>query len=90
MRTVFRHLRVLAGLFLCLALTTALSFLPLHGWNWIPCLVLALVMSGLIALFFMRVRYSEPLIWLTSVAGLVWLSLFLFIIMLDYVSRPWP
>jgi caa(3)-type oxidase subunit IV len=90
MNTLARHLRVLLALFLCLGLSTGIAFLPLAGWNWLPNLALALVMSGLIALFFMRVRYSEPLIALTSVVGLLWLSLFFFLIMLDYLSRPWP
>lgn len=90
MNTVSGHLRVLAALLLCLAVTTGAAFLPLDGWNWLPNLALALVMSGLIVLFFMRVRYSEPLIWLTSAAGLMWLSIFFLLIMLDYISRPWP
>lgn len=90
MNTVFGHLRVLAALFLCLGVTTGAAFTPLGGWNWLVNLAFAFVMSGLIVLFFMRVRSSGPLIALTSVAGLLWLSLLFFLIMLDYVSRPWP
>ena len=90
MKTLLGHLRVLGALLLLLAVTTATAFLPMDGWNWLPNLALALIMSGLIALFFMRVRSSEPLIWLASVVGLVWLSLFFLLIMLDYISRPWP
>lgn len=90
MNSVTRHLRVLAALLLCLAITTGVAFVPLDGWNWLPNLALSLVMAGLIVLFFMHVRYSEPLIGLTSVAGLVWLGLFFLLIMLDYISRPWP
>jgi cytochrome c oxidase subunit 4 len=90
MKTVLDHLKILVVLYLLLALTTAVAFIPLGSWNWIPNLVLSFVMTGLILLFFMRVRYSAPLIWLTSVAGFAWLSLFLFLIILDYISRPWP
>jgi caa(3)-type oxidase subunit IV len=85
-----RPLRVLASLFLLLALTTAAAFVPLDGWNWIVNLVLALVMTGLIILFFMKVRHAEPLIRLTSAAGFTWLSLLLLLVLLDYISRPWP
>jgi caa(3)-type oxidase subunit IV len=45
-------------------------------------------MTGLIILYFRRVRYNAPLIRLTSVAGFAWLSLLLLVI-LDYFSRPW-
>jgi cytochrome c oxidase subunit 4 len=83
MKTVLDHLKILVVLYLLLALTTAVAFIPLGSWNWIPNLVLSFVMTGLILLFFMRVRYSAPLIWLTSVAGFAWLSLFLFLISLD-------
>jgi cytochrome c oxidase subunit 4 len=90
MKTTLDHLKILGSLFLLLALTTAVAFVPLGSWNWIPNLVLSFVMTGLIMLFFMRVRYSAPLIWLTSVAGFAWLSLLLFLLILDYISRPWP
>jgi caa(3)-type oxidase subunit IV len=90
MKTTFDHLKILGSLFLLLTLTTAVAFLPLGSWNWIPNLVLSFVMTGLIVLFFMRVRYSAPLIWLTSAAGFAWLSLLLFLLILDYISRPWP
>jgi len=85
-----RSLRVLISLLLLLALTTALAFVPLGQWNWLVSLVIAFVMAGLILLFFMKVRYSEPLIALTSAAGFTWLSLLLLLVILDYVSRPWP
>jgi caa(3)-type oxidase subunit IV len=84
------YLRVFGGLALLLALTTGISFLPLDGWNWLPSIVISFVMAGLIMLFFMRLRSSEPLLWLTSLSGFAWLSLLLFLILLDYISRPWP
>jgi caa(3)-type oxidase subunit IV len=85
-----RSLRVLLSLALLLALNTALAFVPLGHWNWLVSVVIAFVMAGLILLFFMKVRYSAPLIWLTSGAGFVWLSLLLLLVLLDYISRPWP
>jgi caa(3)-type oxidase subunit IV len=85
-----RHLRVLLSLVLLLALTTASAFVPLGQWNWLVSLFIAFTMAGLVLLFFMKVRYSEPLIWLTSAAGFIWLSLLILFVVLDYVSRPWP
>jgi cytochrome c oxidase subunit 4 len=84
------YLRVFGGLLLLLALTTGIAFLPLDGWNWLPSLVISLIMAGLIMLFFMRLRQGEPLLWLTSLSGFAWLSLLLFLVLLDYISRPWP
>lgn len=85
-----RSVRVLVSLLLLLALTTALAFVPLGHWNWLVSVVIAFVMAALILLFFMKVRSSAPLIWLTSAAGFVWLSLLLLLVLLDYISRPWP
>ena len=85
-----RSIRVLISLFLLLGLTTALAFVPFGQWNWLISLVIAFAMTGLILLFFMKVRYSEPLIWLTSAAGFTWLSFLLLLVILDYISRPWP
>ena len=84
------YLRVLGSLVLLLALNTALAFVPLGSWNWLPSIVIAFVMAGLIMLFFMRLRQAEPLLRLTSAAGFVWLSLLLVLVLLDYISRPWP
>ena len=84
-----RPIRVLLSLLLLLALNTALAFAPLGQWNWLVSIVVAFAMAGLILLFFMKVRYSEPLIWLTSVAGFAWLSLLILLVILDYISRPW-
>jgi cytochrome c oxidase subunit 4 len=85
-----RSVRVLISLFLLLALTTALAFVPLGDWNWLVSIIIAFAMAGLILLFFMKVRYSEPLIWLTSAVGFTWLSLLILLVLLDYISRPWP
>ena len=82
--------RVLISLYLLLALTSVLAFAPLGDWNWLVSIIIAFTMAGLILLFFMKVRYSEPLIWLTSAAGFTWLSLLIFLVVLDYISRPWP
>jgi cytochrome c oxidase subunit 4 len=91
MKDKIRHyMRVLGSLVLLLALTTGISFLPLGSWNWLPAVVIAFVMAALIMLFFMRLRRSEPLLWLTSVSGFIWLSLLLLLVVLDYASRPWP
>jgi cytochrome c oxidase subunit 4 len=85
-----RSLRVLVSLLLLLALTTLLAFAPLQPWTWIVSIAIAFAMAGLILLFFMKVRYSEPLIWLTSAGGVVWLAILVTLALMDYISRSWP
>jgi len=85
-----RFVRVLISLFFLLAMTTALAFVPLGNWNWLVSIIIAFTMAGLILLFFMKLRSSEPLLWLTSAAGFTWLSLLILLVLLDYISRPWP
>jgi cytochrome c oxidase subunit 4 len=85
-----RSFRVLVSLYLLLALTSSLAFLPLGPWEWLISLAIAFVMAGLILLFFMKVKYSEPLIQLTSAAGVTWLSFLVILVLLDYASRSWP
>ena len=87
---LLHFVRVLGALYLLLALTTGIAFVPLGVWNWLPAVIIAFVMTGLIMLFFMRLRRSEPLLWLTSASGFAWLSLLLLLALLDYISRPWP
>jgi cytochrome c oxidase subunit 4 len=89
---IFRSLpvRVLASLYLLLGLSSASAFLPLGHWNWLITLAIALMMALLVLLFFMKVRSSSPLIRLTSAAGFTWLILLIVLMLLDYLSRPWP
>jgi caa(3)-type oxidase subunit IV len=87
---VLRHLRVVAALALLLITTTAAAFVPLGMINWMVSLLFGFAMAGLIMLFFMQLRKSSPLIWLTSGAGFLWLSILLVLVLMDYLSRPWP
>ena len=88
--TVQRYLRVVAALAILLAATTAFAFVPAGIFNWIVALMFSFVMAALIMLFFMQLRQNRPLIWLTSGVGFVWLSLLLVLVLMDYLSRPWP
>ena len=43
----------------------------------------------LIALFFMEVRYSRPIVWLFAAAGMIWFTIMLLLIFSDYSTRSW-
>lgn len=87
---VIRHLRVVGALALLLVITTGAAFLPLGVGNWMISLLIAFTMAGLIMLFFMQLRKSSHLVWLTSGAGFLWLSILITLVLMDYLSRPWP
>ena len=87
---VQRHLRVAGALGLLLAATTAFAFVPAGMLNWIVALIFSFVMTALIMLFFMQLRKNSPVVWLTSAAGFFWLGILLVLVLMDYLSRPWP
>jgi caa(3)-type oxidase subunit IV len=87
---VYRHLRVAGALVLLLVATTAFAFVPAGVCNWIVALIISFTMTGLMMLFFMQLRKCRPLIWLTSGVGFFWLSILLVLMLMDYLSRPWP
>jgi cytochrome c oxidase subunit 4 len=78
-------------LLVLLAATVALSLAPLGPLRLAVALGIAGVKAGLVALFFMHVRYGFPLMRLFSVAGLLWLAILIGLTLSDYATRPhWP
>lgn len=84
-------LRVYFAVFLALvagtALTTWVASLDLGFLNDAVALGIAGTKAVLVALYFMHVRYSARLIWVFSIAGIVWLLIFIVLIMADYDMR---
>ena len=81
------YLVVFVALLLGTALTTWAATLDLGFLNNAVALAIAGTKAALVILFFMHVRYSSRLIWIFSIAGFVWLLLFLVLIMADYDMR---
>ena len=71
------------------AVTVAVAFMDLGALNNIVALSIAVTKATLVVLFFMHVRYSTPLTWLTVIGGFFWLVLLLAITYADYLSRGW-
>lgn len=69
--------------------TVGVSYLELHEWNVVLAMLIALTKASLVAWIFMGVRFSSKMTRLFVVAGLVWLSIMIFITGLDYLTRPW-
>jgi cytochrome c oxidase subunit 4 len=70
-----------------LALTTASSFIPLHAFNLVANLAIALAKALLVMLVFMRLRRSAPMIRIIAGAGVFWLALLAGLSLLDFAAR---
>jgi len=83
------YLTIFAALMVLTAITVAVAFLDLGYMNNVAALGIATVKAILVILFFMHVRYSTKLTWLTVFGGFFWLTLFLGLTLSDYASRGW-
>jgi cytochrome c oxidase subunit 4 len=72
-----------------LALTIAAAHINLGPFNTIVAMSISLTKAALIALFFMHLRYSKPLIWVCASAGVFWLGIMLVLALSDYITRGW-
>ena len=78
---------VYAALMLLLAATVAISFVHLGPLNVAIMLLIAFAKAVLIALIFMHVRYSAPLVGAAAGGTLLWLAILFGITMSDYTTR---
>jgi cytochrome c oxidase subunit 4 len=83
------YLAILAALLVLTTVTVAVAFMDLGALNNVVALSIAVAKAVLVILFFMHVRYSTPLTWLTVAGGFFWLLILLVLTYSDYVSRGW-
>lgn len=57
------------------------------GANTLVALLIALVKTSFVVLFFMHVKYSGRLVWLSVVGGVFWLLIMFAFTMQDYLTR---
>ena len=72
-----------------LALTTTAAYINLGPFNVITSMTISAAKTTLIALFFMHLRYTKPLVWICAGAGLFWLGILLSLALSDYLTRGW-
>lgn len=86
-------IKTYAFIFVTLLLLTATTFLvsgiDLGGMNAVAALVIAMVKALLVALFFMHLRYSRPLMMVVVAAGLLWLGIMITLTLGDFLTRGW-
>jgi cytochrome c oxidase subunit 4 len=78
-----------AALLCLLGLTIAGAFVNLGPFNTVAAMAIALGKAILIALFFMHLRYSQPLMWVFAATGFFWLAIMLALALSDYLTRGW-
>jgi cytochrome c oxidase subunit 4 len=83
------YFAVFAALIILTAVTIQVAYLDMGNLNTPAALGIASVKALLVTLYFMHVRYSSRLIWLTAAAGVIWLGFLILITLTDYLSRGW-
>ena len=82
------YFRTAAALLVLLGLTAGAAYLPVgNAAHTALALGIAAAKAALIALFFMHVRVSGPLVRVFAGAGLLWLLLLLGLTASDYATR---
>jgi len=85
------YLMVFGVLMVGTIITVLVAFIDLDhilpGANTLVALTIALVKMTFVVLWFMHVKYSSKLIWLTAIAGFFWLAIMFAFTMQDYLTR---
>lgn len=69
--------------------TVAVAFFDLGVFNIFAAVTIATVKAYLVVLYFMHVKYSARIIWLTAGAGFIWLFLMIGLTLSDFATRGW-
>lgn len=64
-----------------------LEHLLFPGANTLVALLIAFTKMSFVVLYFMHVRWSSKLIWLSAVAGFFWMAIMFAYTMQDYLTR---
>ena len=83
------YYNVFAALIALTLLTVGVSFIDLGAMHTVVGLVIAIVKSLLVVLFFMHLLYSSNRSRLAIGAGLFWLGILLSLTLADYFTRHW-
>lgn len=82
------YILVWVGLMFLTALTGGISFVNLHAWSTVIAFVIAVAKAGLVAAFFMHLRYeTQKTLWIWASVGVFWLGILILLTMNDYVTR---
>jgi cytochrome c oxidase subunit 4 len=83
------YVRTIIVLLALLAANWLLAYVDLGPFNLVVALAIAIMQATLIALFFMHIRGSSPLLHLAAIAGVIWLLFLISLTLGDYATRGW-
>jgi cytochrome c oxidase subunit IV len=69
--------------------TAGLSFYDLGKWSIVVALLIAGFKAGLVGLYFMHIKYSDPVNRVAAIAGVVFLAILLALTSTDFFTRTW-
>ncbi|MGE5111782.1 MAG: cytochrome C oxidase subunit IV family protein [Acidobacteriaceae bacterium] len=85
--------KIYVAIFISLSILTIATYsiakLDLGPFNALVAIVIAMIKSLLVILFFMHVKYSPKMTKVTLISGFFFLLILLSLSMTDYISRPW-
>ena len=85
-----QYVLIYALLMLLLGVMIGAAYIPMGFFNLPVALVIAFIKGLLVVMFFMHLRDSPRLTWLTVSGTLVWLAILVIGIVADYWSRNFP
>ena len=83
------YVRTIIVLLALLAANWSIAYIDLGPFNLVVALAIAITQATLIALFFMHIKGSSPVLHLAAIAGVMWLLLQLSLTLSDYFTRGW-
>lgn len=83
------YFAIFFALMVLTALTIAVAYVNLGAMNNVVALAIACTKATLVILYFMHVRYSDRLIQLSVVVGILFVLILIAFTMIDPLTRTW-
>ena len=87
MKPVSFYVKITVALMALLALTVGAAYIELGPLNTVVAMLISITKAILILLFFMHLRWAQPLLWIFAGAGFFWLGILILLAMSDYATR---
>jgi len=83
------YLSVFFALMALTILTVFVAFFDLGPFNIVGAVTIASIKAYVVLLYFMHVKYSNKIIWLTAASGFIWFVLMIALTLADFATRGW-
>ncbi len=70
-------------------LSVVVAYTNIGGFTIIVLLALAAAKAIITVLYYMEIRYRDPLVWIFASAAVMWLILLFGLTLCDYLTRHW-